>query len=110
MELIRRVAKAKGGGTRIQQKRKAGGVRRPFAIYVSSASRPLRRELSLRNPHGNSGLYFTNTLISGRRKSENADLELITRLHVDMLCERVDRSDKRVALDHSLLAGVNSSD
>jgi hypothetical protein len=81
----------------------------PSKIYVSSAARPLRRELSFGNPHREPGFDFANTLIPRRRKTEHANLQPIARLNLDMLAEGIDRGSERFAFDHAVTAGVDSS-
>jgi hypothetical protein len=71
-----------------------------------AVSPPSRGLTATGHPHRVASLNCTDALVDGRRETAHADLEQIARVHIDMLSKRVHRSDKRVALDDTLLAGL----
>ena len=60
----------------------------------------------MRHPHRPSGLDGPDAFVERGRKSTYANLEQIARAHLDVLPQRVDGGSERLALDHTLLPGL----
>src|SRR5262252_3324864 len=63
----------------------------------------LRRELARWHPDRRSVLGLSDALVDRRRKTVDANFENVASLHGDMLAQRINRGEERLAFDDTIL-------